>query len=206
MLTDYVATRWYRAPEILLGSTRYGKAVDMWSLGCILVEMHTGEPIFSGQDEADQIVKIYELLGPPPTHMIQQGTKGTVASVDEDGDAIIRWEGINDKQPLWKDKWRLLQISEKVETSEADPKISRQFVSPLRRYANQASSNHAAEDMCRHASNPPERSFKAESRNEAKDGEQARDLAGYACNTPTQGECLRTCPSDREQDRLCKIL
>ena len=38
--------------------------------------MHTGEPLFSGQDEADQVSKIYELLGPPPTHMIQQGTKG----------------------------------------------------------------------------------------------------------------------------------
>jgi dual specificity tyrosine-phosphorylation-regulated kinase 1 len=60
---------------VLLGCP-YSTAIDMWSLGCILVEMHTGEPIFSGQDEADQIVKIYELLGPPPTHMIQQGTKG----------------------------------------------------------------------------------------------------------------------------------
>jgi serine/threonine protein kinase len=48
-LTDYVATRWYRAPEILLGSTKYGKPVDMWSLGCILGEMITGKPIFPGQ-------------------------------------------------------------------------------------------------------------------------------------------------------------
>ena len=39
VLTDYVATRWYRAPEILLGSTKYGKAVDMWSLGCIFGEV-----------------------------------------------------------------------------------------------------------------------------------------------------------------------
>ena len=47
-MTDYVATRWYRAPEILLGSTKYGKGVDMWSLGCILGEMLTGKPIFPG--------------------------------------------------------------------------------------------------------------------------------------------------------------
>ena len=59
---------------MLLGCS-YSCAIDMWSLGCILVEMHTGEPIFSGQDEADQIVKIYELLGTPPAHMIQAGTK-----------------------------------------------------------------------------------------------------------------------------------
>ena len=72
---SYIQSRFYRSPEVLLGCP-YSTAIDMWSLGCILVEMHTGEPIFSGQDEADQIVKIYELLGPPPTHMIQQGTKG----------------------------------------------------------------------------------------------------------------------------------
>lgn len=72
---SYIQSRFYRSPEVLLGCP-YSTAIDMWSLGCILVEMHTGEPIFSGQDETDQIVKIYELLGPPPTHMIQQGTKG----------------------------------------------------------------------------------------------------------------------------------
>mgnify|MGYP001807996558 CR=1 FL=1 len=48
ILTEYVATRWYRAPEILLGSTSYTKAVDMWSVGCILGEMINGKPIFSG--------------------------------------------------------------------------------------------------------------------------------------------------------------
>jgi serine/threonine protein kinase len=48
VLTDYVATRWYRAPEILLGSTKYGKAVDMWSLGCIFGEMLGGKPVFPG--------------------------------------------------------------------------------------------------------------------------------------------------------------
>jgi len=48
VLTDYVATRWYRAPEILLGSTKYTKAVDMWSLGCILGELLAGKPVFPG--------------------------------------------------------------------------------------------------------------------------------------------------------------
>lgn len=48
VLTEYVATRWYRAPEILLGANEYSKAVDMWSLGCILAEMILGKPIFPG--------------------------------------------------------------------------------------------------------------------------------------------------------------
>lgn len=43
VLTDYVATRWYRAPEILLGSTKYSKAVDLWSIGCILGELLGGQ-------------------------------------------------------------------------------------------------------------------------------------------------------------------
>jgi len=72
---SYIQSRFYRSPEVLLGCS-YSTEIDMWSLGCILIEMHTGEPLFSGQDEGDQIVKIYELLGAPPPQMVQSGTKG----------------------------------------------------------------------------------------------------------------------------------
>ena len=65
ILTDYVATRWYRAPEILLGSTRYGKAVDMWSLGCIFGEMLGGKPVFQGSSTLNQLEKICEVVGRP---------------------------------------------------------------------------------------------------------------------------------------------
>ena len=53
ILTEYVATRWYRAPEILLGSTNYTKAVDMWSIGCILGELVIGKAIFPGTSTAN---------------------------------------------------------------------------------------------------------------------------------------------------------
>ena len=49
-LYQYIQSRFYRSPEVLLGLS-YDLAIDMWSLGCILVEMHTGEPLFSGSDE-----------------------------------------------------------------------------------------------------------------------------------------------------------
>ena len=59
-----LATRWYRAPEILLGSTRYGKAVDMWSLGCIFGEMLGGKPS-QGASTLNQLEKICEVVGRP---------------------------------------------------------------------------------------------------------------------------------------------
>lgn len=65
VLTEYVATRWYRAPEILLGSTKYSKAVDMWSVGCILGELINGKSIFPGNSTLNQIEKILELIGRP---------------------------------------------------------------------------------------------------------------------------------------------
>ena len=64
-LTDYVATRWYRAPEILLGSPVYTKGVDMWAVGCILGEMLGGKPIFPGTSTVNQLEKVIELTGKP---------------------------------------------------------------------------------------------------------------------------------------------
>ncbi|XP_045160147.2 mitogen-activated protein kinase 15-like isoform X3 [Mercenaria mercenaria] len=64
-LTEYVATRWYRAPEILLASHRYTKGVDMWSLGCILAEMLIGKPLFPGSSTINQIEKIMATIPRP---------------------------------------------------------------------------------------------------------------------------------------------
>lgn len=65
ILTEYVATRWYRAPEILLGSTKYTKGVDMWSMGCIIGEMYLGKPMFPGTSTLNQIEKVLEVIGKP---------------------------------------------------------------------------------------------------------------------------------------------
>ncbi|CAL4128846.1 unnamed protein product, partial [Meganyctiphanes norvegica] len=61
--TDYVATRWYRAPELLVGDTKYGKKVDVWATGCLMAEMLTGEPLFPGDSDIDQLFHIIQTLG-----------------------------------------------------------------------------------------------------------------------------------------------
>lgn len=64
-LTEYVATRWYRAPEIMLTSSQYSTAIDMWSVGCILAEMFICAPLFPGKDYRHQLMLIFQLLGTP---------------------------------------------------------------------------------------------------------------------------------------------
>nr|XP_054771971.1 extracellular signal-regulated kinase 2-like isoform X1 [Lytechinus pictus] len=64
-LTEYVATRWYRAPEILLASKRYTKGVDMWSVGCILGELIKGKPMFPGTSTFNQLERIMAIIDPP---------------------------------------------------------------------------------------------------------------------------------------------
>lgn len=65
-LTGYVATRWYRAPEVMLCFREgYGPEMDMWSVGCILAELIAGAPIFGGKDYVDQIARINNVLGSP---------------------------------------------------------------------------------------------------------------------------------------------
>lgn len=99
--TEYVATRWYRSPELLLGydyylydcnhtvcilsaaallnippymfasRAPYGKAVDMWSVGCILGELSDGQPLFPGESEIDQLFTIQKVLGPLPSEQMK---------------------------------------------------------------------------------------------------------------------------------------
>jgi len=63
-LTDYVATRWYRSAELLLGATKYTSSVDMWAIGCIMGEITDGQPLFAGESEIDQLYIIQKVLGP----------------------------------------------------------------------------------------------------------------------------------------------
>ncbi|CAD6904423.1 unnamed protein product [Tilletia controversa] len=64
-MTEYVATRWYRAPEIMLTFKQYTKAIDIWAVGCILAEMLTSRPLFPGRDYHHQLSLILDLLGTP---------------------------------------------------------------------------------------------------------------------------------------------
>lgn len=64
-LTDYVVTRWYRAPEVVLLASEYTKSIDVWSVGCILCELIGRKPIFTGKDHLDQIKKIIAVVGTP---------------------------------------------------------------------------------------------------------------------------------------------
>lgn len=64
-MTEYVATRWYRAPEIMLTSSQYSTAIDMWSVGCILGELFICAPLFPGNDYRHQLLLIFQFLGTP---------------------------------------------------------------------------------------------------------------------------------------------
>ncbi|XP_018323854.1 cyclin-dependent kinase-like 4 isoform X2 [Agrilus planipennis] len=63
--TEYVATRWYRAPELLVGEQIYGPAIDIWAVGCLFAEMMTGNALFPGESDIDQLYLIVKLIGRP---------------------------------------------------------------------------------------------------------------------------------------------
>ena len=71
--TDYVSTRWYRAPEVLLRAPHYSAPIDMWAIGTIIAELFTLRPLFPGTSESDEIYKITSVLGTPSTNAWKQG-------------------------------------------------------------------------------------------------------------------------------------
>ena len=63
LYTEYVSTRWYRAPELLVGDPQYGKEVDVWAIGCLFAELLTGQPLFPGDSEIQTLFLILKTLG-----------------------------------------------------------------------------------------------------------------------------------------------
>ncbi|XP_014209452.1 dual specificity tyrosine-phosphorylation-regulated kinase 2 [Copidosoma floridanum] len=101
-LYSYIQSRFYRAPEVILGAS-YGMPIDMWSLGCILAELLTGFPLLPGEDEPDQLACVIELLGMPPQRLLDKSkrvrqfisTKGypRYSGVSFNGDGSIELNG-----------------------------------------------------------------------------------------------------------------
>lgn len=85
MMTDYVSTRYYRAPEIITNAGMYDGAVDMWSVGCILAELVSGRILFTGHNHLMQVMLITQLLGMPTTEFLQaipsEGTRNFMSSI-----------------------------------------------------------------------------------------------------------------------------
>lgn len=73
--TDYVSTRWYRAPEVLLRSTMYSAPIDIWAVGCIMAELYTFRPLFPGNSEIDEVFKICSVIGTPDKRDWPEGFK-----------------------------------------------------------------------------------------------------------------------------------
>lgn len=71
-ITNYVATRWYRAPELMVADRSYNKAVDMWAVGCILAELYGRRPLFVGKNQMHQLHEITKVLGTPSDAVVRK--------------------------------------------------------------------------------------------------------------------------------------
>ncbi|KJE93287.1 mitogen-activated protein kinase 2 [Capsaspora owczarzaki ATCC 30864] len=69
-MTGYVATRWYRAPEVMLSWRKYGQGLDIWSVGCIMAELMSGTPLFPGSDHVNQLTLISNIVGSPSKEFV----------------------------------------------------------------------------------------------------------------------------------------
>lgn len=124
---SYIQSRFYRSPEVMLGLP-YSVAIDMWSLGCILAEMHTGEPLFSGSDQFDQMQKIVKLLGMVPQTMLDKSSDSIRLQFFDNKPSI---SGLNQWE-LRQTKLSKTDALQAVDTSEAKVVPSTDPIASLR--------------------------------------------------------------------------
>lgn len=86
LMFSYIQSRYYRAPEVVFGF-EYGPEIDIWSLGCVLCEMVTGQPIFPAEDEVELMQMLVEILGPPPLEIVKSAPRAHYY-FDKDGNLI----------------------------------------------------------------------------------------------------------------------
>jgi dual specificity tyrosine-phosphorylation-regulated kinase 2/3/4 len=87
---EYIQSRFYRAPEVILG-LKYGPPMDVWSFACIVAEMMAGKPLFPGNDEAEQLQMLMEVLGPPPRSMMEMSPRKKYF-FGLDGRPVMNWK------------------------------------------------------------------------------------------------------------------
>ena len=118
-MTEYISTRWYRAPECLLTDGYYSYKMDIWGVGCVMYEILSLCPLFPGDDELDQINKIHDIIGTPSKQILDffrkhathmeinfpekkwKGITKMIPHVTPDGSEIIEKMLIYDKDERW---------------------------------------------------------------------------------------------------------
>ncbi|XP_038667397.1 mitogen-activated protein kinase 11 isoform X3 [Scyliorhinus canicula] len=110
-MTGYVATRWYRAPEIMLNWMHYNQTVDIWSIGCIMAELLKGKALFPGTDYIDQLKRIMEVVGTPSTELLKKISSEHYHDPDDEPEAEAYDESIENKERTI-DEWKELTFEE----------------------------------------------------------------------------------------------
>lgn len=114
-MTDYVSTRWYRAPEVLLGSENYTTSIDMWAIGCIFAELLTRKPFLPGTDAENQLKRVVEMVGSPDQETLELCGGANVnilrgEETDKQGDTPLFKQKFGDIDPIAKDLLKKMLI------------------------------------------------------------------------------------------------
>eukprot|EP00759_Apiculatamorpha_spiralis_P014074 PhF_6_TR20812/c0_g1_i1/m.29940/K03083/GSK3B; glycogen synthase kinase 3 beta len=97
----YICSRYYRAPELIMGATEYTTAVDLWSVGCVIAELLIGQPLFMGETSEAQLVEIIRILGTPTREDLRAMCRGTTSQSNASTTEILRKVGNVRPQP-WR--------------------------------------------------------------------------------------------------------
>lgn len=134
-MTDYISTRWYRAPELLCGAELYTESVDMWSIGCIFAELLLRTPLLPGDDTKNQLELIVDCLGQPNRQFLQSFNEGRMANIfsrlDHQNTEGRFEEVFSDKDPLALDLLRKMLIYDPEKRITIEGALDHDFIGDL---------------------------------------------------------------------------